>query len=209
MDIVLKKVEEKDKWFFEISFYEECRAEILWRVEVENSFTYTDEILEKAKEFARERNLMSFFIEPENQFFPPIVFIDANIKITDNKEAILSDLHKLKEYGLISRDILPGQAFEEANNNKFLPQDLSFQLYTSRVPLNLQEIKNREDFIQKYQGNSLRKNIENDLYHIWEAIKYGATWFLSWDKRLLKRKIDGIKLETPERFVECFKYFCS
>ena len=61
--------------------------------------------------------------------------------------------------------------------------------------------------LEAVSGNAEPKNIEGDLFHVFEAHKNGGGHFVTRDKRLLKRsgmigELLQIEVLTPDDFVE-------
>lgn len=63
-----------------------------------------------------------------------------------------------------------------------------------------------ERLVKEAQGSSQRKNVERDLYHIFETGKYGGGHFVTRDIWLLKNaeriwESAHVEVVTPEEFV--------
>jgi len=63
----------------------------------------------------------------------------------------------------------------------------SQHIFTLPVTLTAEELEERAAFINAVRGNAAPENIDADLRHVWEAAKYGGRYFITLDKRLLRR----------------------
>lgn len=79
--------------------------------------------------------------------------------------------------------------------------------YSVKVQLTKGEIELYEKLLAEARGDADPKNIDRDLFHVFEAAKYGGGHFITRDKGLLKRAEAiasqlGIEVVTPKAFVE-------
>jgi len=114
------------------------------------------------------------------------------------------------------------QLNEEGDINLIVPQSVRQELLRSATPsvvrsvafehiftmspLTSEEQAEQRTFIEALRGDAKPENIDCDLKHVWDAAKHGGRFFLTVDRRLLKRadKIFEHKLIcvlTPEDFV--------
>lgn len=79
--------------------------------------------------------------------------------------------------------------------------------YSVEVHLTDNEKKLHEKLVEEVIGEAQAKNIARDLFHVFEASKYGGGHFITLDKRLLKRAdtiAQALQIEvlTPESFLQ-------
>ena len=130
-----------------------------------------------------------------------IFFLDSNILNgfvkSDSDAAEIMRL--IEEYDLFHCFLVPHSVVVEVESESTpssVKNKLDSFLRTVSVGLNNEEIDRLCRLFQNAKGNSEEKNIYSDLQHIAEAAKYGAHYFITSDKRLLKRK-DKIKEIYP------------
>jgi hypothetical protein len=79
-----------------------------------------------------------------------------------------------------------------------------------RVSLTPDEIDVKDQILKLLVGFGKRVNMEADATHIFEAQKYGATFFVTVDEHLLKRhreikKLCGVNILKPSKVLEIYK----
>jgi hypothetical protein len=87
-------------------------------------------------------------------------------------------------------------------------------LYSLRVSLTQPERADMQRFVAAHRGDTSPQNIDDDLSHVWETAKYGGRFFVTTDRRLLKRAdavfaYKGVMLVTPERAAELHSVMIS
>jgi|GEM_PF-4315909 len=80
-------------------------------------------------------------------------------------------------------------------------------IYTMQVGVTMDEVSQRQKFIEECRGDAQAKNIDGDLRHVWELTRYGGGYFLTRDIRLQKRadmilSMTMVVVVSPEQFVE-------
>jgi hypothetical protein len=117
--------------------------------------------------------------EGENIFFDSMMVDLVASGIDSRMELLLESEHV--------QCLLPFSVREEAP--ECLLQGIARFLHTVNMgPLTTPEHDDITRFRTQHQGRALPKNIHRDLSHVWESAKYGARFFVTHDKRLLKRK---------------------
>jgi hypothetical protein len=84
------------------------------------------------------------------------------------------------------------------------------RISTCNVGLTPDEFELKNNILKILAGRGKRSNIEADAIHIFEAQKYGATFFVSVDAHLLKRyneikRLCGVNILRPSNVLEIYK----
>lgn len=148
---------------------------------------------------------MARFVDP----FYSNNFLDANVlnEIANGSEAAKEILRLSDEEGFTL--ILPYSVQAEVEDPK-TPEAVkkaSWQfIYSVKVELTAYEKTLYERLLAEATGESKPENIARDLFHVFEASKYGGGHFVTRDKRLIKRGnaiavLLGVELLTPEDFI--------
>jgi hypothetical protein len=106
--------------------------------------------------------------------------------------------------------LLPHSVCTEASRRESPPSvraAVSRFLYSLSVPLTQPERADMQKFVAAHRGDTSPQNIDDDLSHVWETAKYGGRFFVTSDRRLLRRTdavfaYNGVMLVTPERVAE-------
>lgn len=147
------------------------------------------------------------------RFINPLLvnnFVDANIldEVLDGEDAAVNEIVSLVRTGEITL-LLPYSVQNEIKN-PYTPAHVrraaNHFLFSVEVELTDGERCRYRDLVAAVKGNAEEKNIAPDLYHVWEAAKYGR-YFITRDKRLLARSgaiasILQMDVVTPTEFLE-------
>jgi len=138
--------------------------------------------------------------------------LDANIldEVVAQTNAAVNRIIDLDDSGRDLTIVLPYSVRDELNNpatpasvraaaNKFI--------YSIPVQLTAPEIACLKRLVEEAQGNSQRKNVERDLYHIFETGRHGGGHFVTRDEWLLRNAeliwdLARVEIVTPEEFAE-------
>lgn len=150
-------------------------------------------------------------IYPKGYIPPFFVFIDT---CALQKEGFMEEVNKLacakKIFPLIPNSVRKEIHKEGSNVPDFVRELFNTVLHTQSVELTSYEKSQRILLKQQSRGNTLPKNIDQDLEHVCEAIKYRARYFVTCDERLIKKEalinkqFHQIYLLTPEAFLSLF-----
>ena len=138
-------------------------------------------------------------------------FIDANIldDVADGEDESVNRLVEMNRNGEINIH-LPWSVQSELdhpNTPAHVRRAAAEFLYSTRVQLTAPELANVTKLVEITKGDANAKNIEADLFHVAEAGKYGAGYFVTRDKRLLARagkiaEFLGVSVVTPSVFLQ-------
>lgn len=148
------------------------------------------------------------------KYIDPLIFntmLDANLldEVVSGESAAVNRIMELCD----SEDlniVLPYSVRDEVNHPKTLRQvrEAANQfIYSIRVELTDPERARYEQLVSEARGKSQRKNVEDDLYHIFESGKYGGGHFVTRDGWLLRNteriwESAHVEVVPPEEFVE-------
>ncbi len=142
-------------------------------------------------------------------------FLDANIfdEVAYGKNDAVQKILQIYDEDHIN--LLMAYSVQDELNDHKTPEGVkkaaqSF-IFSVKVTLTKPEQDLYEKLLKEVTGNAERKNIGRDLFHVFEAQKYGAGHFVTLDKRLLKRRatisnILGVDVITPEEFVKKVRF---
>ncbi|MBP9828996.1 MAG: hypothetical protein KBD04_03060 [Proteobacteria bacterium] len=159
---------------------------------------------------AQQADTTSIYAE---DYIPPFfVFFDT---CALQKEGFMEKVNKLRDEGKIL-PLIPNSVKEEIHKEGsktpgFVRELFNSVLHTQPVELTSDEQDQRILLKQQSRGNSLPKNIDPDLEHVSEAIKYRAKYFVTCDKPLIRKQhlinkqFHQIHLLTPEEFLSLFE----
>ena len=144
-------------------------------------------------------------------------FVDANF--WDNSGNPLEDSAMLEILDLAQRGeidlTLPFSVKEEIEHPNTPPEiqrQATGMVYTLRTQLTPNELAIRAKLLALIQGNAKPGKHDRDVFHLFEADKYGGGYFITKDIRLLKKGREVESLLTSLRVVcpsEFVKYFRS
>ena len=148
------------------------------------------------------------------RYVNPLVFntmLDGNLlnEVVSGTNAAVSRIIEFRDSGDINI-VLPHSVRDEVHHARTPPQVRAAAnqfVYSIRVNLTAPEIAIYERLVKEAQGNSQRKNVERDLYHIFETGKYGGGHFVTRDTWLLRNaervwESAHVEVVTPEQFIE-------
>ena len=137
--------------------------------------------------------------------------LDANLldEVVSGANAAVKRIIELRD----SEDIdivLPYSVRDEVKNPRTPPQVRAMSdqfIYSVPVDLTAPQIAYYERLVRETKGNSQLKNVERDLYHIFETGKHGGGHFVTRDTWLLKNaeriwELAHVEIVTPEQFIE-------
>ncbi len=135
----------------------------------------------------------------------PKIFLDSsafNPSIPAEMKALLQ-LLEMKEAGELDI-VVPHSVMTEINNPStpsYVKEIACSQIYSIEVQLNPEEKIKRERVLSVVTGNGSKEKMRPDAYHIWDAMKYGAQFFVTLDKRLLKCQGLDIFIKKPSEML--------
>ena len=103
--------------------------------------------------------------------------------------------------------ILPWLVIHEIQHPN-TPQNITTRfnefIYTIEVNLNLTEQNQHEEIKKVFKGNAVTNRHDNDATHIFESIKYGGGYFITQDKRIIKKaaEVNGIIALTRHDYLD-------
>jgi len=137
-------------------------------------------------------------------------FVDANIldNVADGADAAVNEIVELAQSEKI-RLLLPYSVQNELKNPNtpaHVQRAATLFQFSVEVELTDEEHRRYHDLVNAVKRDAEEKNIAPDLFHVWEAAKYGG-YFITRDKRLLARSgaiasILQIHVVTPTVFLE-------
>ena len=128
-------------------------------------------------------------------------FWDANGDPSDDQAAIeILDLEHQEEINLVLPFSVKGE-LEHPNTPPHAKRAASGMIYTERTELTLNEQAIRAKLLALIQGSAKPGKHDRDVLHLFEAQKYGGGYFITKDKRLLKKKMEIRSLLTSLRVV--------
>ena len=141
-------------------------------------------------------------------------FLDANIfdQVVGGQNEAVEGILRVYDEGAISI-LLPYSVqneLEDPNTPELVRKASQNFNYSIEVRLTEREKEQYGRLLAEIVGDSEPKNIERDLFHVFEAAKYGGGHFVTLDKRLLKRgdsiaALLNIEVVTPAAFLEKVK----
>jgi predicted nucleic acid-binding protein len=147
-------------------------------------------------------------------FVNPLIgnhFVDANIlnDIADDQNEAARQLMALSDSVEVNL-LLPYSVQKEIdhpNTPDHVKRVAKLFLFSKEVTLTAPEIEHYARLVTEAKGNSEVKNVAADLFHAWEAAKYGAGYFVTRDKKFLNRadaiwRVVQVKVVTPSEFLE-------
>lgn len=150
---------------------------------------------------------MARFIDP----FYTHCFLDANIfdQVAGGQNEAVEEILRVYDEEAISI-LLPysvQKELEDPNTPEPVRKASQNFIYSIEVQLTEREMDRYDKLLGDVAGESEPKNIARDLFHVVEAAKYGGGYFVTLDKRLLKRgdsiaAVLDIEVVTPEAFLE-------
>ena len=130
---------------------------------------------------------MARFVNPLD--FPS--FVDAMIldDVADGQNDAVAEIVRLSEANEISVRLPYSVKDELAHPSTPAAARRAEALFLFSLPVTLtaEERVRFEGLVEAAKGEAKEKNIRRDLFHVWEASKYGAGYFITRDKRLLGR----------------------
>lgn len=149
---------------------------------------------------------MTRFIDP---FFSNN-FADANIlnDVADGEDAAINEIVELVQTAEITL-LLPysvQRELQSARTPAHVQRAASLFPFSMEVQLTEGERHLYRDLVDRVKGDAEEKNIAPDLFHVYEAAKYGG-YFVTRDKRLLARgaaiaSILEVEVVTPSTFLD-------
>jgi len=128
----------------------------------------------------------------------------------DEAEAVkaILELHANQQLGLLIPYSVKDE-IEHENTPDHVKERAQQLSYTSPVDLTEPERELRKEACALMRGNAKPGSHDADAYHLVEAAKHGGRYFITNDKRVLKRQEDisallGIKVVTPTKFLETY-----
>lgn len=138
-------------------------------------------------------------------------FLDANIfdQVAGGQNEAVEGILRVYDEGAISI-LLPYSVqneLKEPNTPESVRKSSQNFNYSIEVQLTEREKEQYGRLLAEIVGDSEPKNIARDLFHVFEAAKYGGGHFVTLDKCLLKRgdsiaALLNIEVLTPEDFLE-------
>jgi len=138
-------------------------------------------------------------------------FLDANIfdQVAGGQNEAVDGILRVYDAGAISI-LLPYSVqneLEDPNTPESVHKASQNFNYSIKVQLTEREKEHYATLLAEVVGDSEPKNIARDLFHVFEAAKYGGGHFITYDKRLLKRAdsiaaLLNIEVLSPEAFLE-------
>ena len=85
-------------------------------------------------------------------------------------------------------------------------------IFTEPVSLTPGERSRLDEVVRLIRGNAQLGQHDRDAFHVWEASKYGAGYFVTKDKRLLRKAVEvgamlQLVIESPTNFVTILNEF--
>lgn len=150
---------------------------------------------------------MTRFVDP----FRTLNFVDANIldDVADGQSTSVNEIVGLVRAGelLLHLPYSVRKELRRPETPDHVQRAADCFVFSIEVELTHQEKIRFIQFLHSTKGRAEEKNIRRDLFHVFEAAKYGAGYFLTRDKRLLARSptiTQQIQIEVlnPEAFIE-------
>jgi len=100
------------------------------------------------------------------------------------------------------------------NTPKGVKQRAARLIYTNKVSVTPDE-RQRLDILRKLlRGNAQSDKHDADAFHIFEAAKYGARYFITYDKRILRKsdelyKLLNVRSVVPKEFLAIYNNFVN
>ncbi len=109
--------------------------------------------------------------------------------------------------------LLPHSVIREiahTNTPNYVKNRANQLIYTTEVSLTQSEQNIIDDITRELQGNALSEKHANDALHLFEAIKYGTRYFITYDKRIISkapeiRHLKGMRIVIPKEFLEIYR----
>ena len=144
--------------------------------------------------------------------------IDANVldRLGEGHDDAVDEMIELCEEGQINV-FLPHSVRAEINHPR-TPADVRararYFLFTEPVQLNADEQALHDEIRTLVQGNANPRRHDNDAFHVVEAYKYGAGYFITRDQRLLRLSADlerrlGTRVVSPTEFIAIYRDFVA
>lgn len=98
-------------------------------------------------------------------------------------------LFQLKEAGELNLIIAHSnqKEIDHPNTPKWVKREAQYAIYTIKTNLINDEEKAKEDILCILSGSGKQENMRQDADHLFEASKYGASYFVTTDKKILKK----------------------
>lgn len=143
-------------------------------------------------------------------------FLDANFWDESGNpsqdRAILDilDLAEQEEIDLILPFSVKAE-LEHPNTPQEIKRKASDMIYTLATALTSNELKIRAKLLALIQGNAKLGEHNRDVLHLFEAHKYGGGYFITKDRRMLKRRTEiqllltSLQVVSPSKFMAAFR----
>jgi len=100
------------------------------------------------------------------------------------------------------------QEIGHPNTPEYVKNRASDFIYTTETHLNSEENAKMGSLVYHFKGNGVGGRHDDDSNHIFEALKYGAGYFITEDKRILKKSEDlNILALSRSDFFDVLKEF--
>lgn len=100
---------------------------------------------------------------------------------------------------------------DHPNTPAWVKQEANLFIFTNKVQLTDEEIKQKEKILNVLTGNGNPARMRSDAEHVFEASKYGS-YFVTVDERILKKQIElqnlcGVIILKPSEIMEIIRTY--